>query len=852
MFRKDYPMSMPANRHYLLTVFTTCFFLMLTSFSFGEDTWTISFEKSKELMQLQTSQIAVEFAPEGSGMGILSLKDTGRDTEFIKRPASAEQAKVWKITMTDDRSKPDEFITIFNTDPCVEQTAELADGVLTLSWKGLAVGEQQDVIHVTMKVKQYADTWMTDWRMDIDNRSETYGIWHIFGPILELCVIGESPENDFLIMSPAEGRSVRDPINWDKNQNNERVMYDLTTDMEPVKINNDKPATGFGFGSQEPFGLPYPTARGQMQLNAYYQKDGNFYHASKTKGSGLYLSTYDSYGYPKVFYATGQPEDECLNFTYGMFPDDSAKPGLGFKQPFAHVIGVFEGDWYDAALIYREWATRQRWCARGTLDKRRDVPQWLKDCTAWIRLDSKGAPLSKLVDTVDFYRQELAGPLAVQWYKWDIGMETSKGPGICSQHPTLGIGREGFYEVVKDFNDNDIHVFPYINPRVWGYGDWPQKDLPATLDFEMARPYVSVKASGEVHHWGKGYDGYLAKMCVHTKWWQNFMTDTAVQIVKNYNVAGIYLDQSGECSYGGGYYDQQACHSPEHGHPLGITKALVDAELSRTKDILNACQIYRPDFMTNGEGAAELWIDQMNNKLIHYEIWPGNVPMYGVVYHDYQTYFGRSAQLEARNPEDPKPQMQIGWQLVLGNQIGRLRSYIVDTEIENRNLEYLKKACEVKNQFSRYLNIGRMLRPPYVSETPLVTTAEFKRINFICSLPSVVGSTWRSPDGNIAVVLTNMSLEKVGFTFGLDFSELGLDSNNSSLVQVYPLKKELKLKNTDPMNLYNFSLEPFEIAVFEIHSLSTLAEITKDEDLEGTLWSKVEIAKLEKSLGLSF
>jgi hypothetical protein len=111
-----------------------------------------------------------------------------------------------------------------------------------------------------------------------------------------------------------------------------------------------------------------------------------------------------------------------------------------------------------------------------------------------------------------------------------------------------------------------------------------------------------------------------------------------------------------------------------------------------------------------------------------------------------------------------------------------------------------------------------MLRPPYISETPLVTTAEFTRINNLCSLPSVVGSTWRAPDGSIAVVLTNISLEKADFTFGLDFAELGLNPNKSSLVQVHPYKKLLKLKNSDLMNLYNFSLEPLEIAVFEIQS----------------------------------
>ena len=101
----------------------------------------------------------------------------------------------------------------------------------------------------------------------------------MIAPDLELGVINGDGSDDYLLMSPAEGRSVRNPIHWGKDQDLAKSKLLLTTDGE-VKIDKNRSATGFGFGAKEPYGLPYPSARCQMQLNAYYQKKGDFYYPS--------------------------------------------------------------------------------------------------------------------------------------------------------------------------------------------------------------------------------------------------------------------------------------------------------------------------------------------------------------------------------------------------------------------------------------------------------------------------------------------------------------------------------------------------------------------------------------------
>ena len=39
--------------------------------------------------------------------------------------------------------------------------------------------------------------------------------------------------------------------------------------------------------------------------------------------------------------------------------------GHSYHQSYEAVLGVYQGDWYDACQIYRAWAVNQVWCAKG-------------------------------------------------------------------------------------------------------------------------------------------------------------------------------------------------------------------------------------------------------------------------------------------------------------------------------------------------------------------------------------------------------------------------------------------------------------------------------------------------------
>ncbi len=88
--------------------------------------------------------------------------------------------------------------------------------------------------------------------------------------------------------------------------------------------------------------------------------------------AGLYLATHDGSGSPKRLLA--RLNLDCELAIEHLLP---ITPGANVKLAYPTVFGVFSGDWYAAAEIYRQWAHQQVWCAT-PLSQRPDTPIWLK------------------------------------------------------------------------------------------------------------------------------------------------------------------------------------------------------------------------------------------------------------------------------------------------------------------------------------------------------------------------------------------------------------------------------------------------------------------------------------------
>ena len=62
---------------------------------------------------------------------------------------------------------------------------------------------------------------------------------------------------------------------------------------------------------------------------------------------------------------------------------------------FAVTVAAFAGDWWQAAKLYRTWALRQKWAAKGPIARRTDFPRAMSDIDVWdIVIADKAAVVS--------------------------------------------------------------------------------------------------------------------------------------------------------------------------------------------------------------------------------------------------------------------------------------------------------------------------------------------------------------------------------------------------------------------------------------------------------------------------
>ena len=103
-------------------------------------------------------------------------------------------------------------------------------------------------------------------------------------------------------------------------------------------------------------------------------------HMSCTIGDGtvVYVGCHDPSGSTKGY---GWTIEDGLRFHVP--PANMSVPKLDYRQDWDFVIGPMAGDWFVAALVYRDWATGQFWCAKGRLAERTDLPRSFFEVPYW-------------------------------------------------------------------------------------------------------------------------------------------------------------------------------------------------------------------------------------------------------------------------------------------------------------------------------------------------------------------------------------------------------------------------------------------------------------------------------------
>jgi hypothetical protein len=648
-----------------------------------------------------------------SGKGTLaSFRATfGRDRELLI-PGHA-RLPLFKIEFLNEQAA---FQTVTSSEAKVVNVSKSRnpDGqTITIDYK--EIGQLPVDARVTIRCP--ASETLTYWNLELNNRT-TFWVGHIQFPVIEVPFDNPADRSySHILWSFADG-ALAGPVEpsmsvgaWGARE------YDTP---EIWRFNN------------------YPGEWTTTQLMAYYNDAG-----------GLYVACDDSKGLPKFI----DPLMEKDGVTMGLGHYPGTRGPSETRLPYNVVLGTFHGDWYAAAEIYRNWASKQPFCAT-KLAERTDIPKWLAESPVAIAFPMRGegdwdphginpeyTPLTNALPYLDKVATALEGPLMPIVFNWEHA-----GPWVQpDSFPPVG-GEAPFREFMAQAKSKGWHPVIYGDGLCWV--TWQKNTNYDGLPFFRAHggeAAVARKWDGtllqDVWEWRKNYVA-----CVGTEKGRQMVLDMTRRM------ADFGADVVQQFDQGPG---PRACYETHHGHPPVPGPWMIESFNSLIKSDKEVARSINPTIAMSCEGAPP------ETYLQDFQIWDAReqtCPLYTFLYHEYANgYEG----FYTNRINDEAERTSVARALVTG--------YMVEFTLRDKGLihydwdqpwtraipdqaallDWAKRINRFRAGVARdYLIYGRMLRPWTVSGVSERDFGWGKE-------PSVESATWQAPDGRIGVVLAN-------------------------------------------------------------------------------------------------
>jgi hypothetical protein len=550
-----------------------------------------------------------------------------------------------------------------------------ADGqLLTLSWQGLALGDEPGVVDVTATVLLKPGRGRSEWRIKIDNRSKVFGLWEASYPLLSTV----APRGTADVLLPNG--------NWGG-----KLWHQCKTSL----------------------GVPYPSGACPVQFMAFNLGQAGLYFAAEDPGARS----------KSVRLSTDQ------DATFATSAEDMGVPGSDIAAPFPFVLTAYQGDWWQAARLYRQWATRQAWTQKGPIRDRADYPQQLEDLGLWWIASGPA-------DGVKSFMLEAGKrcplPIGLHWYNWH------KIP-FDNSYPEYFPTKPGVPAAVHELVGKGQIIMPYINGRLWDEDipSFAAQGLAGSCKQPSGEPYTEIYGSGR----------RLAPMCPTTKVWQDKVGEICHRLMTEVGVNGIYLDQIGAAR-------PRPCFDPSHGHPLGGGRHWVDAYRQMLTPI--KAEATRRTCVLTTENTAEPYMDNIDAFLAWSPRYQEDVPLLPAVYSGYTLYF--TSPQEAKDSLDAFVMAQ-GRDFLWGCQLGWMSNWLLN-DAHRDKLDFLIRASQLRVAAQKFMVHGQLLNEIRPTEpVPSMTVIWNRRNPHPATLPAAQGTLWRSMDGQLAAVFFNAADE---------------------------------------------------------------------------------------------
>jgi len=535
-----------------------------------------------------------------------------------------------------------------------------------------------------------------------------------------------------------------------------------------------------------------------MQFFAYYGE----------KKGGLYFSAYDGNAHTK-WLNFNKNKNDLLEASFGHGYEDMG-PKRGIKVNYPVVVKTLqEGNWYEAADIYKKWAVQQTWCKNGTLvsrdagNKFRSLLEDIGVCTfginachdrtEWIK------EYHKVIDTKMFH---ILGP---DWTK-ELQDYYCQFPGGFEDWFPAKFEKSNI-DTIKSFGDQYAPFeFDYLLSDSKSDGE----------EIKNARQLVPVsEAFPKFDH--------LAVACPVSDYMRQMHVKRDEYLQHEYDIDSIYYDISGSNI-------PKACIDESHGHKLGagseITLAFKENYLRTKQAMIDTAGRYIP---MGTEMINEIYIDTLDyyqaragaQPAAPFEGWKLRsliksgeaelIPLFSFVYHQYG------------------PVRLDGWGKLV-EEIGELFYYSVAkiylwggiyelnyefspmetiNGIENSPSDHYYKfeprgyklsadRGKYIEQFSRlrtgvgnkYLAYGAMLKPIDAAGDPMIadwfhyncdkTTSEYNEKGHV-TVPSIISSSWQYKNESLGFFFANISDRSCRIKYKINMKRYKIDGSKFSV-----------------------------------------------------------------------
>lgn len=636
-------------------------------------------------------------------------------------------------------------------------------------------------LKATIRIKKDRPS-LADWKIQAKN-IEGLGVKAIHFPMVH--GIKPQGENDELALGVYTGRLYRNP-------------WSIVSDDNPLVIRRE---TGYQ----------------AMQVNVLYNPYSD----------GLYWGTEDTDAWYKTYNLEVYPDRAQFQISHFLRLDIDKD---SYCTPYPVVIGVFKGDWIDAAQLYGQWGRKQKWCTESRL-KKGLVPEWVLNTALWEW--NRGRSVNVLPEAVAL-QKHIGLPVSVFWHWWH---NCSYDEGFPDYLPPRE-GREAFIDAVAQARKEGIHCINYMNSYKWGDSD------PSWKERNAERWCIRKDNGGTISKVYNIFTGNsLTCMCTATEFWRKTYTDMCDTLVNVYGTGGIYLDQSCQA---------KPCYSTSHGHSVGGGNFFIKGHLQMMDEIREALVSYPYDKPAlGGEYASEFWMRHLDIGLplqAGDERMGGNtyeiIPFFPSVYHEYQVCYGNFSMLvsppyDEKWPAEFRPKdtetllpdeydrqfmMEQARTFVWGIQpcIANFHKHLIENKPEA--MGFLTDMVKTRYQALDFLLYGTFVRcpefPAYEEEIPICKLATYvtsgSRLTASTrKVPTLYSSAWKAQDGSIGIAIANIADEARDIQFSLDPAFYGLTSHGKITLVTSDSEPEI-IQEYDGVTPVNIHIQERSTAVIVI------------------------------------